>query len=92
MYGLFYGDVPEAIVFVFVTRHDDRTIVDDVAFVLAKSDLASHVAHLREGNEGMIFMPGRMYPWRAAGGSGRSIWHVCDERNVVLSGNVTCIG
>ncbi len=58
MYGLFYGDVPEAIVFVFVTRHDDRTIVDDVAFVLAESDLASRVAHLRDGNEGMIFHAG----------------------------------
>ena len=58
VYGLFYGDVPEAIVFVFVTRHDDRTIVDDVAFVLAKSDLASRVAHLRDRYEGMIFHAG----------------------------------
>ena len=37
-------------------------------------------------------MPGRMYPCRAEGGKGRSIWHVWDERNVDLSGNVTWMG
>lgn len=58
VYGLFDGDVPEAIVFVFVPRHDDCTIVDDVAFVFAKSDLASRVAHFRDGNERMIFHAG----------------------------------
>ena len=58
MYGLFDRDVPEAIVFVFVTRHDDCTIVDDVAFVFAKSDLASRVAHFCDGNEQMIFHDG----------------------------------
>ena len=44
--GLFYWNVPEAVVFVFVSCHDDGTIVYDVAFVLSKYDLTSGVAHL----------------------------------------------
>ena len=44
--GLFDRDVPQTVLFVFVPRHDDGTIVYDVAFLLSKCDLTSGVAQL----------------------------------------------